>query len=132
MVIAFCSRGRDPIKIPRVDLRSKFASMNEKVKRARMPSPGEMVDSYLNSGFHKQFKQPLAVRTRVEDVDVQRARQLLTQKMTPSELGNLRHPLDIPLPKLKGKANPETSEAKAKAERCALNFYSALFSIIHF
>lgn len=106
------SRGRDPIKIPRVDLRSKLASGLETVKRARMPSPGEMVDSYLNSGFHKQFKQPLAVRTRIEDVEVQKARQLLTQNMKPSELGNLRHPLDIPMPKFKSKANPEAKQEK--------------------
>ena len=85
-----------------MDIKGKFASVNEKVKRVRMPSPGEMVHGYLNSDFHKSFKQPLAVRTRVEDVDVVKARQLLTQKMTPSELGNMRHPLDIPLPKIKG------------------------------
>ena len=67
--------------MPNVDIRGKLASMNVKVKSARMPSPHELRESYLNSGFHKSFKQPLAVRTRVEDVDTQKARQLLTEKM---------------------------------------------------
>ena len=46
--------------MPKVDLKSKFASMNQKVKKARMPSPGEIVDGYFKSDFHqKSFKQPL-------------------------------------------------------------------------
>ena len=45
--------------VPTVDMRGKFATMNEKVKSARMPSPYELKESYLNSGFHKSFKQPL-------------------------------------------------------------------------
>ena len=96
------------MKMPKVDIKGKFTSMNDKVKKARMPSPHELRESYLNSAFHKQFKQPLAVRTRVEDIDVQKARQLMTQKMTPGELGNLKHPLDIPLPKLKGENTKAT------------------------
>ena len=95
--------------MPNVDIRGKLASMNVKVKSARMPSPHELRESYLNSGFHKSFKQPLAVRTRVEDVDTQKARQLLTEKMTPTQLGNLKHPLDIPLPKMK-KPSVKTEE----------------------
>ena len=94
--------------MPSLDVKGKFASMNDSVKKARMPSPYELKESYFNSAFHKQFKQPLAVRTRVEDVEVQKARQLLTQSKSPSELGNLRHPLDIPLPKMKRKEKPES------------------------
>jgi len=88
-------KSREPVKMPKIDLREKM----EKVKRVRMPSPGEMVYGYLNSEFHKaNFKQPLACKTRVEDIEVMKARRLLTQQKTPAELGNLRHPLDIPLP----------------------------------
>lgn len=96
--------------MPNVDIRGKLASMNVKVKSARMPSPHELRESYLNSGFHKSFKQPLAVRTRVEDVDTQKARQLLTEKMTPIQLGNLKHPLDIPLPKINLKPSAKTED----------------------
>ena len=103
-------RGRDEFKMPNVDIRGKLASMNVKVKSARMPSPHELRESYLNSGFHKSFKQPLAVRTRVEDVDTQKARQLLTEKMTPIQLGNLKHPLDIPLPKINLKPSAKTED----------------------
>ena len=92
--------------MPKIDLREKMASVNQKVKRVRMPSPGEIVHGYLNSEFHRaNFKQPLACKTRVEDIDVMKARRLLTQQKTPSELGNLRHPLDIPLPKLRSSSH---------------------------
>ena len=40
--------------MPKVDLKSKFASMNQKVKKARMPSPGEIVDGYFKSDFHQK------------------------------------------------------------------------------
>merc|ERR1712223_2107537 len=98
---------RDPIKIPKIDLREKM----EKVKRVRMPSPGEIVHGYLNSEFHRtNFKQPLACKTRVEDTEVMKARRLLTQQKTPAELGNLRHPLDIPLPKLRSSSSNKKDE----------------------
>merc|ERR1712223_1478637 len=98
---------RDPIKIPKIDLREKM----EKVKRVRMPSPGEIVHGYLNSEFHRtNFKQPLACKTRVEDTEVMRARRLLTQQKTPAELRNLRHPLDIPLPKLRSSSSNKKDE----------------------
>ena len=88
--------------MPKVDLKSKFASMKPNFQKKRMPSPGEIVDGYFKSDFHqKSFKQPLVCKVRVEEVDTQKARQLLTQQKSPVELGNLRHPLDIPLPKLK-------------------------------
>ena len=53
--------------MPKVDLKAKFAAMNDKVKKARMPSPHELRDGYLNSSFHKSFHQPLAVRSREMD-----------------------------------------------------------------
>ena len=100
--------------MPKVDLKSKFASMNQKVKKARMPSPGEIVDGYFKSDFHQRsFKQPLVCKVRVEEVDVQKARQLLTQQKSPTELGNLRHPLDIPLPKLKMSSGGKSEETEA-------------------
>ena len=82
-----------------------------KMKRVRMPSPGEIVHGYLNSDFHnKNFKQPLACKTRVEDIEIMKARKLLTEQKTPAELGNLRHPLDIPLPKLRSSSNSKKTD----------------------
>jgi hypothetical protein len=55
------------MRLPKVDLKSKLAAMNEKVKKARLPSPYELRDGYLNSSFHKSFQQPLAVRNRFDE-----------------------------------------------------------------
>ncbi len=66
-LLSFFRKPREPIRMPKVDLKAKFAAMNEKVKKARMPSPHELRDGYLNSSFHKSFQQPLAVRSREMD-----------------------------------------------------------------
>ena len=51
--------------------------MNEKVKKARMPSPHELREGYLNSSFHKSFQQPLAVRTKeMDDPELLEQRQV--------------------------------------------------------
>jgi len=55
------------MRLPKVDLKAKLSAMNEKVKKARMPSPHELKEGYLNSSFHRSFQQPLAVRTREMD-----------------------------------------------------------------
>jgi hypothetical protein len=108
------------MKMPKVDIKGKLSNMNDKVKKARMPSPHELRDSYINSGFHKSFKQPLACRTRIEDLEVAKARQLMTQNLSPSKLGNLKHPLDIPLPKLKSTANPANAAEPKHEEKAKL------------
>merc|ERR1712088_1153311 len=63
-------------------------------------------------------KRPLGVRVREEDPDVQRERALLVKNNTPGELGNLRHPLDIPMPKFRSRNKSAEAAAKkaAKAE----------------
>ena len=71
-----------------------------------MPSPGEIA-----GGIKESLNQPLMSRSRVEDVDVQKARQLMTQQKTPGQLGNLRHPLDIPMPKLRSSSGNKKGEA---------------------
>jgi hypothetical protein len=63
----FFRKPREPIRMPKVDLKAKFAAMNDKVKKARMPSPHELREGYLNSSFHKSFQQPLTVRSREMD-----------------------------------------------------------------
>ena len=63
----FFWKPREPIRMPKIDMKAKFAAMNDKVKKARMPSPHELRDGYLNSSFHKSFQQPLTVRTREMD-----------------------------------------------------------------
>ena len=63
--------------MPRVDLKAKLSAMNEKVKKARMPSPHELREGYLNSSFHKSFQQPLAVRTKeMDDPELLEQRQV--------------------------------------------------------
>ena len=76
--ILFANRKpREPMRLPKVDLKAKFSAMNEKVKKARMPSPHELKEGYLNSSFHRSFQQPLAVRTReIDDPEELEQRQV--------------------------------------------------------
>lgn len=64
---------------PKVDLMGKIAAAGSAIKNARMPTPGELKEGYLNSAFHKSLHQPLMVKTKVEKSDVQKARQVMTQ-----------------------------------------------------
>ena len=57
----------------------KIAAAGSAIKNAKLPSPGEIKDGYLNSAFHKSLHQPLMVKAKVEKTDVQKARQALTQ-----------------------------------------------------
>lgn len=77
----------------------------------RMPSPGQMMDNYIEG-----LKRPLVSRSRVEDVDVQKARQLMVERKTPSELASLAHPFDIPLPKFRSANRSKSRDAKKAAE----------------
>ena len=91
--------------MPTVDIKGKLDSM----KGIKMPSAADMAESLnpMNS-----LKRPLGVRVREEDPAVQRERALIVKNSTPSELGNLRHPLDIPMPKLRSRN--KSAEASAK------------------
>lgn len=64
---------------PKKDLMGKIAAAGIAIKNARMPTPGEIKDGYLNSTFHKSLHQPLIVKSKVEKTDVQKARQAMTQ-----------------------------------------------------
>ena len=93
------------MKMPTVDIKGKLDSM----KGIKMPSAHDMAESLnpMNS-----LKRPLGVRVREEDPAVQRERALIVKNSTPGELGNLKHPLDIPMPKLRSRN--KSSEATAK------------------
>ena len=103
-------------KLPAVDVKARLNSMNESMKHLRMPSPQEVKDGYVNSGFHKQFSQPLSVRTRVEEVDVQQQREQMIKRKTPSELSQMAHPFDIPLPKFKLPKPQESKEEELSGD----------------
>ena len=91
-------------------MKAHMNSVGESIKQLRMPTPQEVKENYVNSGFHKQFSQPLAVRTRVEEVDIQHQREMMTKRKTPTELSQMNHPLDIPFPKIKIPAPTKTNE----------------------
>ena len=86
-----------------------------KMPTMKMPSAHDMAESLnpMNS-----LKMPLAVRVREEDPIVQRERAAIVKNSTPGELGNLRHPLDIPMPKLRSrnKSAEATAKKSPKAE----------------
>ena len=115
-------------KLPKVDMKAHMNSVGESIKQFRMPTPQEVKENYVNSGFHKQFSQPLAVRTRVEEVDIQHQRELMTKRKTPSQLSQMNHPLDIPFPKIKIPAatktneTDETDQISADTERSVIIF----------
>ena len=89
-----------------------------KMPTIKMPSAHDMAESLnpMNS-----LKRPLGVRVREEDPAVQRERALIVKNSTPGELGNLRHPLDIPMPKLRSrnKSSEATAMKSSKAEENA-------------
>merc|ERR1719233_375530 len=75
--------------------------IQDSIKNARLPPPGEIKDGYLNSAFHKSLHQPLMVKSKVEKTDVQKARQAMTQEKTPAQLGNIDSLSDIPVPTIR-------------------------------
>lgn len=93
------------MKMPSVDIKGKMDAM----KNIKMPSAHDMAESLnpMNS-----LKRPLGVRVREEDPVVQRERALLVKNNTPGALGNLKHPLDIPMPKFRSRN--KSAEATVK------------------
>ncbi len=102
------------VEIPKIDLKAKVINMNSSIRNTKVPTPQEIRDSYINSNFHKSFQQPLAVRKRVEDVDEQQKRKLLTEKKTPAQLSQMNHPLDIPLPKIRLRDHFKTEKGNSE------------------
>merc|ERR1711913_159159 len=98
---------------PKKDLMGRI---QDSIKNARLPSPGEIKEGYLNSAFHKSLHQPLMVKAKVEKTDVQKARQALTQEKSPTELGNIESLGDIPIPTMR-KAKQNTDNALDKSEK---------------
>jgi len=102
---------------PKVDLMGKIAAAGTAIKNARLPSPGEIKEGYLNSSFHKSLHQPLIVKAKVEKSDVQKARQTMTQEKTPLQLGNIESISDIPIPTIrKSKQTDNDDEEKEPSE----------------
>jgi len=102
---------------PAVHLMGKIAAAGTAIKNARMPTPGEIKDGYLNSTFHKSLHQPLLVKSKVEKTDVQKARQAMTQEKTPLQLGNIESLTDIPIPSVrKSKQNQEENGEKSETK----------------
>ena len=60
-------------------LSSKLSSAKTALLSFRLPTATEMKENYINSSFHKSLHQPLVVKTRVEAVEVQKSRQVITQ-----------------------------------------------------
>merc|ERR1711971_1428843 len=80
-------------------LMGKIAAAGSAIKKARLPTPMELKEGYLNSAFHKSLHQPLIVKSKVEKEDVRVARQALTQEKSPTALANINSVSDIPMPK---------------------------------
>ena len=73
-----------------MDLMGKLAAAGSALKNARIPTPGEIKEGYLNSAFHKSLHQPLMVKSKVEKTDVQKARQAMTQVRRKPTLRHLK------------------------------------------
>ena len=96
------------------DLMGKIAAAGTAIKKARLPTPGELKEGYLNSAFHKSLHQPLIVKAKVEKDDVRVVRQALTQEKSPNQLGAIQSVSDIPIPKVfHSKAEGEEGEEAA-------------------
>ena len=94
-------------------LMGKIAAAGSAIKKARLPTPMELKEGYLNSAFHKSLHQPLIVKSKVEKEDVRVARQALTQEKSPTALGNINSVSDIPIPKVFSSKPAEDGEEPA-------------------
>ena len=97
-------------------LMGKIAAAGSAIKKARLPTPMELKEGYLNSAFHKSLHQPLIVKSKVEKEDVRVARQALTQEKSPTALGNINSVSDIPIPKVFASKPAEDGEEPAEAK----------------
>ena len=97
-------------------LMGKIAAAGSAIKKARLPTPMELKEGYLNSAFHKSLHQPLIVKSKVEKADVRVARQALTQEKSPTALGNINSVSDIPIPKVFASKPAEDGEEPAEAK----------------
>merc|ERR1711962_626640 len=93
---------------------SKIASAGNKIKKARLPTAGELKEKYLNSAFHKSLNQPLMVKVRTEKPEVREARQALTEEKNPSQLANIESVGDFPIPNVFGSGAEDEEETEAK------------------
>ena len=93
-------------------LMGKIAAAGSAIKKARLPTPMELKEGYLNSAFHKSLHQPLIVKSKVEKEDVRVARQALTQEKSPTALGNINSVSDIPIPKVFASKPAEDGEER--------------------
>merc|ERR1711874_710447 len=102
-------------------LMGKIAAAGSAIKKARLPTPMELKEGYLNSAFHKSLHQPLIVKSKVEKEDVRVARQALTQEKSPTTLGNINSVSDIPIPKVFSSKPAEDGEEPAEAKSMPRN-----------
>merc|ERR1712066_1029465 len=102
-------------------LMGKIAAAGSAIKKARLPTPMELKEGYLNSAFHKSLHQPLIVKSKVEKEDVRVARQALTQEKSPTALGNINSVSDIPIPKVFASKPAEDGEEPAEAKSIPRN-----------
>merc|ERR1712013_540210 len=102
-------------------LMGKIAAAGSAIKKARLPTPMELKEGYLNSAFHKSLHQPLIVKSKVEKEDVRVARQALTQEKSPTALGNINSVSDIPIPKEFASKPTEDGEEPAEAKSMPRN-----------
>jgi hypothetical protein len=108
------ARKSRPAKKAKPDLMGKIAAAGSAIKKARLPTAGELKEGYLNSAFHKSLHQPLIVKSKVEREEVRVARQALTQEKSPAQLGNIDSVSDLPIPKVfVAKVAEEGEEAAA-------------------
>ena len=99
----------------------KMAAAGSAIKKARLPTPMELKEGYLNSAFHKSLHQPLIVKSKVEKEDVRVVRQALTQEKSPTALGNINSVSDIPIPKVFASKPAEDGEEPAEAKSMPRN-----------
>merc|ERR1712226_472187 len=103
------------------DLMGAIAAAGTAMKKARLPSPMELKEGYLNSAFHKSLHQPLIVKSKVEKEDVRVARKALTEEKSPTQLANIDSVADIPIPKVFSSKPAENGEESSEPKHMPRN-----------
>merc|ERR1712226_1641689 len=99
-------------------LMGKIAAAGSAIKKARLPTPMELKEGYLNSAFHKSLHQPLIVKSKVEKEDVRVARRHSLKRRVPPRWATSTQSQTSPFPRFLAPSLPRKVRSLLKQNQC--------------
>merc|ERR1712226_81688 len=100
------------------DLMGAIAAAGSAIKKARLPTPMELKEGYLNSAFHKSLHQPLIVKSKVEKEDVRVARRHSLKRRVPPRWATSTQSQTSPFPRFLAPSLPRKVRSLLKQNQC--------------